>query len=182
MELWLGLLLLALGVATWLFGTRLWLLGAAAGALLGFGLLRLFPGAMDGVLGLLIVGGLAIALGVLGFIGKAFTKIIALVVGFIAGGAVVTGLLDTFGADLEMMTWLLALIGGGVGAALFARFLDWGLIIFASLVGSLLLVRGATVAFFPDLVGTLGSLLVLLLTAAGIFYHYRKMKPGTAKS
>ena len=53
-SLWTGLILLALGVCVWLFGNRMWLLGAGAGALLGYGLQRPFPGMADGTLGLLI--------------------------------------------------------------------------------------------------------------------------------
>ncbi|HTP10318.1 MAG TPA: hypothetical protein VMP08_18825, partial [Anaerolineae bacterium] len=68
-SLWTGLILLVLGIFVWLFGNRMWLLGAGAGALLGYGLLRLFPSITDGTLGLLIVIGMAILFGVLGFIG-----------------------------------------------------------------------------------------------------------------
>ena len=136
-----GLTLLALGIAVWLFGNRMWLLGAGAGALLGFALLRLFPGMADGWLGLVIVGGLAILLGVLAFFGKAFAGIIAMVIGFIAGDAIVLSILDSLTLDLGLVGWILGLIGGVVGAILFRRFLNWGLIIFASLLGSLLIVR-----------------------------------------
>ena len=170
-----GLTLLALGIAVWLFGNRMWLLGAGAGALLGYALLRLFPGMADGWLGLVVVGGLAILLGVLAFFGKAFASIIAMVIGFIAGDAIVLSILDTLTLDLGLMGWILGLIGGVVGAILFRRFLDWGLIIFASLLGSLLIVR-PLVMWFPSMAGTLGTLLIIALTAGGIFYHFRKSK------
>ena len=78
--------------------------------------------------------------------------------------------------------WILAVIGGLIGAVLFARFLDWGLIIFASLLGSMLVVRGAMAAVFPTLDGTLGTVIVVALTAAGIYYHYRKNAPKTAST
>ncbi len=170
-----GVTLLALGIAVWLFGNRMWLLGAGAGALLGFALLRLFPGMADGWLGLVIVGGLAILLGVLAFFGKAFAGIIAMVIGFIAGDAIVLSILDTLALDLGLMGWILGLIGGVVGAILFRKFLNWGLIIFASLLGSLLIVR-PLVMWFPSMAGTLGTLLIVALTAGGIFYHFRKAK------
>ena len=170
-----GLTLLALGIAVWLFGNRMWLLGAGAGALLGFALLRWFPGMADGWLGFVIVGGLAILVGVLAFFGKAFASIIAMVIGFVAGGAITIGVLDFLGLALSLVAWLVALIGGVVGAILFRRFLNWGLIIFASLLGSLLIVR-PLVEWFPSVAGTLGTLLILALTVGGIFYHYRKSK------
>ena len=70
-----GLIMLALGIGVLLFGNRMWLLGAGAGAMLGFALMNLFPGmASNG--GLLLVVGLAVLLGVLAFFGKAFMKII----------------------------------------------------------------------------------------------------------
>ena len=170
-----GVTLLALGIAVWLFGNRMWLLGAGAGALLGYALLRLFPGMADGWLGLVIVGGLAILLGVLAFFGKAFASIIAMVIGFIAGDAIVLGILDSLTLDLGLMGWILGLIGGVIGAILFRNFLNWGLIIFASLLGSLLIVR-PLVMWFPSMAGTLGTVLVVALTAGGIFYHFRRSK------
>ena len=132
-------------------------------------LLKLLPFLATGGLDLLIVGGLAVLFGVLGFIGKAFAKIIAMVIGFIAGGAIVLGFLGILGlTTVGFWVWILAVIGGLIGAVLFARFLDWALIIFASLLGSMLVVRGAMSALFPSLVGTYGTLIVIALTVAGI--------------
>jgi hypothetical protein len=175
--LWTGLILLVLGVFVWLFGNRMWLLSAGAGALLGAGLLRLFPGAADGTLGLLIVIGLAVLFGILGFFGKAFAKIIAMIIGFIIGGGVALGFLDMLGS-LGFIDWILALVAAVVVALIFARFLDWALIIFAALLGSMLIVRGFLFAFSQTQVSTIGSLAVIVLTAVGIFYHYRQSKPS----
>jgi hypothetical protein len=170
-----GLALLALGIAVWLAGNRMWLLGAGAGALLGYALLRLFPGITEGWLGLAIVGGLAILLGVLAFLGRAFASLAAMVIGFIAGDAIVLGILETLALDLGLVGWILGLIGGVVGALLFRKFLSWALIIFASLLGSVLIVR-PLVVWFPTLVGTFGAVLIAGLTVAGIYYHYRRGK------
>jgi len=181
MTLFTGLLLLALGIVVWLFGNRLWLLGAGAGALLGIGLARLLG--MDVTLSFITVAGLAILLGVLGFMGKAFANIIALVVGFVAGGGITIGVLDVLGVSLGFLTWILALIGGLIGAGLFARFLDWGLILFAALVGSLLIVRGAIEGLTNlNLTGALGTVLVVGLTAVGIFYHARQRAPKKSEA
>ncbi len=178
-SLWTGLILLVLGVVVWLLGNRMWLLGAGAGALLGAGLLNLFSIAAGSTLGLLIVIGMAILFGVLGFIGKAFIKIIAWVIGFVIGGGIAFGFLDLLGMS-GFIAWILALIAAVVVALIFGRFIDWGLIIFASLVGSMLIVRGFLATFSQTQVSTIGSLIVLVLTAAGIFYHYRQNKPKTA--
>ncbi|MFN8466067.1 MAG: hypothetical protein U0X20_10970 [Caldilineaceae bacterium] len=179
---WTGLTLLILGVVVWFFGNRLWLMGAGAGALLGVVLLTWFPFLAGGFVGFLIVAGLAVALGVLAFIGKAFTKIIAMVVGFIAGGAIVIAILELFNANASLLVWLIAVIGGVIGAVLFLRYFDWALIILASLLGSVLVVRGALDAALPVLQGAMGGLLILVLTAVGIWYHYRRLMPKTAKT
>ena len=77
---------------------------------------------------------------------------------------------------LSFWTWIIALVGGLIGAVLFNRFIDWGLIIFASLLGSMLLVNGAMQALLPSLSGTYGSLVIVVLTVLGIFYHARQRK------
>ncbi len=177
MENIVGWVLLVLGIFVWVFGNRMWLLGAGAGALFGFGLLNLIPSLASGWLGVIIVAGLAILFGVLGMLGKAFTKLIAMVIGFIAGGALVIafmGLLNI--AGITFLTWIIALLGGLVGALLFSRFLNWGLIVFASLLGSMLVVRGLWDLFFSTQNGTIGSVIVVVLTIVGIFYHARQMR------
>jgi hypothetical protein len=171
-----GLILLVLGIILWFFGNRMWLLGAGAGALLGFGLINWLHISSTGWLGFFIVAGMAILFGVLGFIGKAFTKIIAMVIGFIGGGALVIAFMNLLGMGVSLWSWLFALLGGLVGAVLLNRFIDWGLIIFASLLGSMLVVRGVMEAFLPSLNGTYGSVIVVVLTVLGIFYHARRMK------
>jgi len=177
-----GLILAALGVAVWLFGNRMWLLGAGAGALLGFALLNLIPSLADGTVGLLVVIGLAILFGVLGFMGKAFAKLLAMGIGFVIGGGLALNLLGMLGASSGFMDWIIAVVAGVVVALLFSRFLGWSLIIFASLLGSMLIVRGAMAAFPDMLTGPIGTAAVLALTAGGIFYHYRKENPATAST
>jgi hypothetical protein len=171
-----GFTLLGLGIFVWLWGNRLWLLGAGVGAMLGFSLIGLIPSSSSGWLGFLIVGGMALLFGVLGFIGKAFTKLIAMLFGFISGGAVVISFLNLFGMSVSFWVWIAALAGGLVVAMLLNRFVDWGLIFFASLLGSMLVVHGAMEALLPSLNGTFGSVIIVVLTVLGIFYHARQMK------
>jgi hypothetical protein len=172
----IGWTLLGIGVFVWLFGNRMWLLGAGAGALFGFGLLTLIPALKTGWLGFIIVGGLAILFGVLGIFGKAFTKLIAMAIGFIAGGALVIAFMGLFNINVSFLTWIIALLGGLIGAGLFARFISWGFVIFASLLGSMLVVRGLMNLFLPSLEGTIGSVVVVVLTIVGIFYHARQAR------
>jgi hypothetical protein len=174
-----GLTLLVLGIVVWLFGRRMWILGAGAGALLGFGLLRLFPGLADGFIGFLIVAGMAVLFGVLGFIGKAFAKLFTMILGFVIGGGLALAFFDSLGLNFGFFDWILALVVGVIVAIIFARFLDWALIIFAALLGSMLIARGGLVAFPNLLTGTTGTIIVLILTAIGIYYQYRQSKPAS---
>jgi hypothetical protein len=182
MLLWTGLVSLVLGVVVWLFSNRLWLLGAATGALLGIGLLGRFSGLAGSAGGFLLVVGLAIALGVLGFIGKRFTKLIALIIGFLAGGGIALGILDALGASPGFWDWILAVIVGVAAGLAFRRWADWGFIVLGSLIGSLLFVRGLTLALLPSLAGPLGTVIVVALTVLGVFYHYRQHAPKSGPS
>ena len=145
-----ALTLLVLGASVWFFGNRLWLLGAGAGALLGFALTELFPDILGGSMQIAVIVGLAVLLAILAFFGKAFLSLIAMGVGFVVGGGLALALLGNLGIASGWLGWVLALVAGVIVALLFSRFLDWSLVIFAALLGSLLLVRGLTF-FFPDI-------------------------------
>jgi hypothetical protein len=54
------------------------------------------------------------------------------------------------------------------------------LLVLASLVGSLLVVRGVTMALLPSLAGPLGAVIIVVLTALGVYYHYRQQAPQSA--
>jgi hypothetical protein len=172
-----SLILLILGLIVWLFGDRMWLLGAGAGALLGYGLMTLFPSLADGTIGVILVVGLAIALGALGFMGKVAASLISMGFGFVVGGALALSFLDMLGLGTGI-EWLIALIAGVIVALIFRQFLDWALILFASLLGSMLIVRGALGSVDNTMDGTMSTLVVLALTGLGVFYHYRKKKPA----
>ena len=170
MSVAIGLTLLALGIVVWLLDDRLWLLGAGAGALLVSGLASLLQ--LDGMVALIAIIGLALLLGIFGFMGKTFVGLLILIIGCVAGSGVTIGLLDILGLDSGLLVW--ALVGSLIGVGLFARSLTWASIIFAALVGSLLIVRGTIVGFMPNLAGVTGGLLVVGLAVAGIFYHARQ--------
>ena len=168
-------LMIVIGIAVLIFGRRLAVLGAAVGALFGVVLLRLFGDAPDLQTTLLIVGGLAL----LGFITAAFAKgaieVVILVLGALAGAAIVMAFLDLFRIDLGLTNWLLAVVGGVIGLIMMRRARrgskDWGMVILASLIGALLVVRGSTI-LLPSLENTLiATLIVLVLAAGGIVYQ-----------
>jgi hypothetical protein len=164
------ILLIAIGIAVLAFGKHLAILGAAVGALLGVALLRLFPGSS----GPLLTLGIPISLAVIGFIGAGFAKgivdIVLLVMGALAGAAIVMGFLDLFGIDNGLLDWLLALVGGVIGLIMVRRFKEWALIILAGLIGGLLITRGLSI-WLPFLQGALGTLLVILLAGGEIVYQ-----------
>jgi hypothetical protein len=162
-------LVILIGIAVMLFGKRLSVLGAALGALLGFGLLGLFPGSSTPLLELLIPTLLA----VIGFLVAGFAKgiidIVLLVLGALAGAAIMLGFLDLFNIASGPMAWLLAILGGVIGLILVRRFKDWAMIILAGLIGALLVMRGLN-AWLP-MEGVLNTLLVILLAGGSVAYQ-----------
>jgi hypothetical protein len=166
----LGVILIALGLIVLAFGSRLALLGAGVGALLGIGILRILPGDLDSLWWLIVPIGLAILFAFGAGLARGVINLIILAIGAFAGGAIVLAVLDLFGLDLGVVNWLLALVGAVVGAGLLSRFKDWAIIILAALIGALLTVRGLQV-LLPSLQGTIATLIGLLLAGGGIAYH-----------
>lgn len=173
------ILVIAIGIAVLALGKRLAVLGAAVGALLGVGLLNLFPGSATPLTVLLIPGLLA----VIGFFVAGFAKgivnIVLLVLGTLAGAAIMLGFLNLFNLTSSLIVWLLAVLGGVVGLILIRRFKNWAMIILAGLIGGLLITRGLTV-WLPFLSGGIGTLLVLVLAGVGIAYQGGFNKSKTA--
>ena len=169
------LLLIVLGLTVLALGQRLAVMGAAVGALLGAVLLRFFPGAAELWVQLAVVLGLALV----GFLAAGFAKgiidIVILVLGALAGAAIVMAILDLFSIDQGLLNWLLAVVGGVIGLMLIRRSRrsskDWGIIILASLVGALLIARGLAI-LLPSLQGSLiTTLIVIVLAGGGIAYQ-----------
>ena len=170
------ILVIAIGIAVLVFGKRLAVMGAAVGALLGVGLLSLFSSSGDPLLQLAVVGLLA-ALGFfVGVFAKGLVAIVILVIGVLAGAAIVLGFLDLFNIDLGLMRWLLAAVGGIVGFVLIRRARqgsqDWGIILLAGLVGALLVTRGLTI-LVPALQDTdvVKTLIVIVLAGVSMAFQ-----------
>jgi len=168
------ILLILIGIAVLVFGKRLAVLGAAVGALLGVGLLSLFSASGDPLLQFAVVGLLAVLGAFVGGFAKGLVNIIVLVLGALAGAAIVLGFLDLFNIAPGPLNWLLAVVGGFVGLILIRRSRkgsqDWGMIILAGLVGALLVTRGLTI-WLPALQGVSGTLIVLVLAGASIAFQ-----------
>lgn len=167
-------LVIAIGIAVLVFGKRLAVLGAAVGALLGVGLLRLFSVSGDPLLQIALVVLLAVLGFFLGGFAKGLVDIVILVLGALAGAAVVMGLLDLFNIGPGLLNWLLAVVGGVAGFILIRRSRkgsqDWGIIILAGLVGALLVARGLII-LLPALQGVVGTLIAIVLAGASIAYQ-----------
>lgn len=165
-----ALLMIGIGIAVLILGRRLAVLGAAVGALLGVVLLRLFGDAPTLQTTLLVIGGPAL----LGFFTAAFAKgainVVILVLGALAGAAIVMAFLDLFRIDLGLGNWLLAVAGGVIGLMMIRRARegskDWGMVILASLIGALLILRGIVI-LLPSLQGSIIATLILVALAGG---------------
>jgi hypothetical protein len=173
----LGIILIVLGVLVLLFGRRVWVFAAGAGALLGVGFLNLIPGQQTGAVALLLPFGLAIVGALLGLFVKGIAHIIAMIFGFIAGGAIVLALFGALGIQSSFLTFLIAAVGGLVGLVLVNRFVDWGILILAALVGALLVVRGFQI-FLPSINSTVAMLIGLVLFVLGFWFQMRRMRPA----
>jgi len=174
---WLAITLIIFGILVLVFGSRLWLLGASVGALLGLGLLRLIPGVQTGFVGLLIPIGLAIAFAFGAVFLKGVVDIIILVLGVLAGAAIALGFLNLFGMGTGLLGWLFVVLGGVIGAILVRRFRRWAMVILAGLVGALLTVWGLQL-WFPTLTGPFATLITLVLAGGGIAYQGRSLGRG----
>jgi hypothetical protein len=164
------MLLIGAGLAVLAFGTRLFVLGAGVGALLGVGLLRFLPGTQSVFISLLVPVGLAIVCA----LGTAFIKVVVdvlmLALGALAGAAIALALLDLFGISFGVTDWLFILAFGIVGLIIAGRYKSWAVILIAALVGALLTTRGLQL-LLPWLQGPIATLVALILAGGGIAYH-----------
>ena len=143
-------------------------------ALLGLGLVQLFPALQGGFLPWIIVLGLTILGVVGGGFAKGIVEVVIWVIGALAGAAIVLGVYDLFNIDGGLLKWLLVVAGAAVGLVVIRRARrgsqDWGIIILASLVGALLIGRGLGL-LLPSLDGLLKTIIVVALAAIGIVFQ-----------
>jgi hypothetical protein len=170
-----AIILIVLGALVLLFGKRVFILSAGVGALLGVGLLRLIPGEQVGTLALLVIFGLAIVGGLLGFFVKGLSHLLVAIIGFLAGGAITLGILDSLGLSLGLLSFLVALGGGVIGLVLANRFFDWAIVVLAALTGALLVTRGLQL-MSATFVGVIGTLVWIVLAVLGFIYLSRGMR------
>jgi len=150
---------------------RAWLRTDLIAGLTVVALLRLLNIPLTDVLLTLLIPGLLAVIGffVAGF-AKGIVNIVLLVLGALAGAAIVLGFLDLFNINTGLLDWLLVVVGGVIGLILVSRFKDWAMIILAGLIGALLVARGLTI-WLPVLEGALGTLLVIVLAGGSIAFQ-----------
>jgi len=161
-------LIIAIGIAVLVAGKRLAVMGAAVGALLGVALLQLLNIPLTDVLLTLLIPGLLAVIGffVAGF-AKGIVNIVLLVLGALAGAAIVLAFFNLFNIGSTLLVWLLAVVGGVVGLIMVRRYHDWAMLIFSGVVGGLLVTRGLG-AWLSFLQGIVGTLFVLVLAGGSI--------------
>jgi hypothetical protein len=167
----LAIVMIVLGIMLLFFGSRLVVLGAGVGALLGFVILALLPGEQGVFLWLALPIGLAILFALGSGLAKGFIAIITWALGALAGAAIVLGVLSMFNINPGLVVSLiLAVVGAVAGIGLAMAFKDWAVIILAALVGALLMVNGLE-RLLPFFTGVFASVSGLVLAGVSIAYQ-----------
>jgi hypothetical protein len=111
---------------------------------------------------------IALAAGVIGALIAMFVRWLGIgLAGFVGGGYLVFSILGLFGLDLGIFSWAFYIIGGIIGAILFAIFFDWTLIILSSLSGAVIL---SQIFFLPRM---WAILLIAVLFIIGVIVQAR---------
>jgi hypothetical protein len=146
-----------LGSSLLLFGRKLfWLFVGAVG--FGIGLQfteRFWHGSSTvGVLVALAAGVVFALLAIL------FQTLAIGAAGFLAGAYIFLSLAGSLGVDRGILTWVLFLMGGVLGAILIRALLDWALITLSSLAGASMIAHA--VQFGPRLAGLIALVLFIV--------------------
>jgi hypothetical protein len=134
----LDFLNVVLGGALLLAGRKLfWLFVGVIGFVIGVQVAtRFFHGSQLTTL----VAGLVI--GIIFAVLAIFVESLAIgIAGFLGGGYILLSLAGVFGLDKGILTWIIFIVGGILGAALIAWLFDWALISISALAGSSMIVR-----------------------------------------
>jgi hypothetical protein len=161
----LFLLQLLFGLVVLFAGRRLyWFFVGVVGFMVGASLAAQFVSADPWWLVLLI----ALGVGLISSLLSVFLQRLALgIAGFVAGAYLVQLLLGLLNWEAGQINWILALLGGVIGAVLVAVLFDWALILLSALVGAGLV--GQFFGFNPPLetLVFLGLLLVGVAVQGG---------------
>lgn len=157
-----GIIALVAGALLLLFGKRLfWLAAALVAFLFGW---QLFGNLLGPGFSLII----ALVLGIVfAWLAIKFVRIVAYIIGFLAGAVALPFLVGIFGVD---MSWfILAFIGGAIGLILVAVAFDWGLILITAWAGA------SAISFalqnWVSIGSTFNTVIFLVLMVLGVFWQ-----------
>ena len=157
------------GVALLTMGRRLfWFFVGVAGFIFGFDIVRLLlpREPHKEVLIIALVIGLICAL-----MAVALQKIAIAAGGFLAGGYLLTRILNAFGMAAHQPYWVLFIAGGIIGAFLMVLAFGFALIVLSSLLGADLVLQAL------GLGGKVFTVLFVLLSVLGFAFQYGLIRP-----
>jgi hypothetical protein len=160
-----------IGIGMVLFGRKLfWVFAAGVGFITAATwATRALSGRSD-VIVLLI----ALAAGVIGGLIAIFIRWLGIgLAGFLGGAYIIYGLFVLFNLDLREYSWIVYLIGGGMGVIFFSVFFDWTLIIISSMSGALILTQ--SIARLFSIPRPLGIVMIVILIIIGIIIQARTL-------
>lgn len=160
-----GILVFMAGLLLLFFGKRLFWLAAA---LIAFLFSWRFFGNLFGLEMLALI--LSVVMGIIfAWLAIRFVRIVAYIIGFLAGAFGLPFLVGVFGFDFSWL--LLALIGGVLGFILITVALDWGLILITTWAGSSAVVLGLQQVDWFTISGALESLIFFGLLILGVAWQ-----------
>ncbi len=162
------------GAIALLFGRRVfWLFVAIVGFLAGFAIgQRLLPGSSSLIH--ILVG---IGLGLVGaLLSQAAPNLVAAIVGFLAGGYVLSALVGSLTQLSSAVHWVVFIAGGLFGVYLAVKFFDLALVILSALsgAGTLSALGGELLSFS----GTIQAVIFIVLAVIGIAFQLGVVKPA----
>jgi len=149
-----------LGIALLIAGNRLfWLFVGVMGFILGLYLAGLlFKGQPEWVF---IVASLAFGL-VGAVLARSFQQLMVVLAGFVAGGYIISSLINMFHFNIPVSPQILFVLCGLVGAALVTSLFDWAVIVLSSISGAALVVDNLKMG------QQTAAILILILMIIGI--------------
>ena len=159
------ILKLLIGILLLIFGRKLfWLLVGGIGFFAGSYLASfLFQSSSEWV-------SIVFAL-VIGFIGAMLAQFVQKIgiglAGFIIGGMVLSGIFSALLAGMDVPSWVLFLIGGGLGVLLTVVLFEWSLIVFSSLAGAWMVTEAMGMSFLAS------AIIFMVLILGGLTLQFR---------
>jgi hypothetical protein len=164
-----GILALALGTVSLLFGRKLfWVLAALIGLATGIILASQVLPTQTGLIHLII----AVVVGILCALLAIFAEKVMLVLAGFLGLGILGSLIGSLFQSASL-NWILFIVFGVFGALLMSRFMEWAVVIISSFIGAIMVSTG--LGLIIHLQFLLDLLVFLALIALGIFFQSRDL-------